>query len=233
MALGATRWEMVRGVAIPQVSGGLVAAVMLGFGRAVGEAIAVAQVIGGSLNRPENIYAPADTMASRLAAPVRRHSDIASEGVARIPGGDPARDQPRHEPRCPGDRAPYPAKARAPMSAAANPLDLRWEARSEAQAHRSGHGGGRDGGCPDRGRGARDRSHLRGEAGRAGAQRRFLHPERSAVRRRRAAGSRMRSSARSSSPGSPQRSHCPRVSCSRSSTPSSPRGGSPKRSALR
>lgn len=68
MALGATRWEMVRGVAIPQVSGGLVAAVMLGFGRAVGEAIAVAQVIGGSLNRPENIYAPADTMASRLAA---------------------------------------------------------------------------------------------------------------------------------------------------------------------
>ena len=68
MALGATRWEMVRGVAIPQVTGGLVAAVMLGFGRAVGEAIAVAQVIGGSLTRPPNIYAPADTMASRLAA---------------------------------------------------------------------------------------------------------------------------------------------------------------------
>jgi len=68
MALGSTRWEMVRGVAIPQVSGGLVAAVMLGFGRAVGEAIAVAQVIGGSLTRPESIYAPADTMASRLAA---------------------------------------------------------------------------------------------------------------------------------------------------------------------
>ena len=68
MALGATRWEMVRGVAMPQVSGGLVAAVMLGFGRAIGEAIAVAQVIGGSLTRPPNIYAPADTMASRLAA---------------------------------------------------------------------------------------------------------------------------------------------------------------------
>jgi phosphate transport system permease protein len=68
MALGATRWEMVRSVAIPQVTGGLVAAVMLGFGRAVGEAIAVAQVIGGSLTRPDNIYAPADTMASRLAA---------------------------------------------------------------------------------------------------------------------------------------------------------------------
>jgi phosphate transport system permease protein len=59
---------MVRGVAIPQVSGGLVAAVMLGFGRAVGEAIAVTQVIGGSLSRPENLYGTADTMASRLAS---------------------------------------------------------------------------------------------------------------------------------------------------------------------
>jgi phosphate transport system permease protein len=68
MALGATRWEMVRGVAIPQVSGGLVAAVMLGFGRAVGEAIAVTQVIGGSLSRPHNLYGTADTMASRLAS---------------------------------------------------------------------------------------------------------------------------------------------------------------------
>jgi phosphate transport system permease protein len=68
LALGATRWEMVRGVAMPQVSGGLVAAVMLGFGRAVGEAIAVTQVIGGSLTRPDSLYAPADTMASRLAA---------------------------------------------------------------------------------------------------------------------------------------------------------------------
>jgi phosphate transport system permease protein len=68
MALGATRWEMVKGVAIPQVSGGLAAGVMLGFGRAVGEAIAVTQVIGGALVRPDNIYAPADTLAGRLAA---------------------------------------------------------------------------------------------------------------------------------------------------------------------
>lgn len=68
LALGSTRWEMVRGVAIPQVSGGLVAAVMLGFGRAIGEAIAVSQVIGGSLTRPQNIYGSADTMAARLAA---------------------------------------------------------------------------------------------------------------------------------------------------------------------
>ncbi len=68
MALGTTRWEMVRRVSFPQVSGGLVAATMLGFARAMGEAIAVTQVIGGSLARPASLYAPADTMASRLAA---------------------------------------------------------------------------------------------------------------------------------------------------------------------
>jgi phosphate transport system permease protein len=68
LALGSTRWEMVRRVMLPQITGGLVAGVMLGFARAIGEAIAVTQVIGGSLVRPENIYGPADTMAARLAA---------------------------------------------------------------------------------------------------------------------------------------------------------------------
>jgi phosphate transport system permease protein len=68
MALGATRWEMVRSVSIPHVSGGLVAGTMLGFGRAVGEAIAVTQVIGGTLGRSWSLFAPGDTMASRIAA---------------------------------------------------------------------------------------------------------------------------------------------------------------------
>jgi phosphate transport system permease protein len=68
MALGATRWEMVRSVSIPQVSGGLVAATMLGFGRAVGEAIAVTQVIGGTLGRGWSLFGSADTMAGRVAA---------------------------------------------------------------------------------------------------------------------------------------------------------------------
>jgi phosphate transport system permease protein len=68
LALGSTRWEMVRRVMLPQITGGLVAGVMLGFARAMGEAIAVTQVIGGSLVRPQNIYGPADTMAARLAA---------------------------------------------------------------------------------------------------------------------------------------------------------------------
>jgi phosphate transport system permease protein len=66
--LGLTRWEMVRGVVIPYTRGGLVAAVVLGMGRAVGEAIAVTQVIGGFLGRPTNLFQPGDTLASRIAA---------------------------------------------------------------------------------------------------------------------------------------------------------------------
>jgi phosphate transport system permease protein len=68
MALGATRWEMVRSVMLPYVSGGLVASTMLGFGRAVGEAIAVTQVIGGANARGWSLFPPGDTMASRIAA---------------------------------------------------------------------------------------------------------------------------------------------------------------------
>ena len=50
--LGLTRWEMVRGVIVPYTRGGVVAAVLLGMGRAVGEAIAVTQVIGGFAGIP-------------------------------------------------------------------------------------------------------------------------------------------------------------------------------------
>jgi len=67
MALGSTRWEMVRRVAIPQVGAGLVAGVILGLARALGEAIAVSQVIGGTLGRPSSLFGSADTLASRIA----------------------------------------------------------------------------------------------------------------------------------------------------------------------
>jgi phosphate transport system permease protein len=48
LALGATQWEMIRGSVIPHSKGGLVGAVMLGLGRAMGETIAVALVIGSA-----------------------------------------------------------------------------------------------------------------------------------------------------------------------------------------
>jgi len=67
LALGSTRWEMMRGVAIPQVSGGIVAAVILGLARAMGEAIAVSLTIGGTARTGASLFGSADTLASRIA----------------------------------------------------------------------------------------------------------------------------------------------------------------------
>jgi phosphate transport system permease protein len=67
LALGATRWEMVKTVVVPSVRGGVVAAVILGLGRALGEAIAVTQVIGNFIPLKLSIFSPGDTLASRTA----------------------------------------------------------------------------------------------------------------------------------------------------------------------
>jgi phosphate transport system permease protein len=67
LALGATRWEMVRGVILPSARSGIAAAMILGLGRALGEAIAVTQVIGGATTFNKSWFAPADTLASKVA----------------------------------------------------------------------------------------------------------------------------------------------------------------------
>ena len=68
LALGATRWEMVRGVILPSTRTGIAAAIILGLGRALGEAIAVTQVIGGGTTISRNIFGPIDTLASKIAS---------------------------------------------------------------------------------------------------------------------------------------------------------------------
>ncbi len=67
LGLGATRWEMVKGVVLPSVKGGVVAGIILGFGRALGEAIAVTQVIGNGVPIHLSIFKPGTTLASQLA----------------------------------------------------------------------------------------------------------------------------------------------------------------------
>jgi phosphate transport system permease protein len=67
IALGATRWETVRGVVLPSTASGVVAATFLGLGRALGEAIAVAQVIGAGSVINKSLFATGDTLASRIA----------------------------------------------------------------------------------------------------------------------------------------------------------------------
>ena len=67
IGLGATRWEMVKGVIIPHVRGGVVAGIILGLGRALGEAIAVTQVIGNGTPLHLSLFGPGATLASQLA----------------------------------------------------------------------------------------------------------------------------------------------------------------------
>jgi phosphate transport system permease protein len=65
--LGLTRWEMVRGVVLPFTRSGVFAAIILGLGRALGEAIAVTQVIGNRQGINWSLFDTGDTLASRLA----------------------------------------------------------------------------------------------------------------------------------------------------------------------
>jgi phosphate transport system permease protein len=66
-ALGATRWEMIRGAVWPHSQGGVVGAVLLGLGRAMGETIAVALVIGSSATITSHLFAPGYNMAAVIA----------------------------------------------------------------------------------------------------------------------------------------------------------------------
>jgi len=66
-ALGATRWEVVRGVVLPSTTSGIVAASLLGLGRALGEAIAVTQVIGAGSEIQASLFETGDTLAARIA----------------------------------------------------------------------------------------------------------------------------------------------------------------------
>jgi phosphate transport system permease protein len=66
LALGATRWEMIKGAVFPHSFGGIVGAVMLGLGRALGETIAVALTIGSSARIIGNLFKSGDAMPARI-----------------------------------------------------------------------------------------------------------------------------------------------------------------------
>jgi phosphate transport system permease protein len=80
MALGSTRWEAIRRVLLPYAASGIAAAVLLGLGRAFGEAIAVNQVIGGGSIIPTSWFEPADTLGSRIAAQYQGATSVLQAG---------------------------------------------------------------------------------------------------------------------------------------------------------
>lgn len=66
-ALGATRWETIFGVLLPTAAPGIVAATILALGRAMGETMAVAMLIGNSSRLSASLLAPGGTLAGLLA----------------------------------------------------------------------------------------------------------------------------------------------------------------------
>jgi phosphate transport system permease protein len=68
LALGATRWEMIRQAVLPYCRSGLVGGIILGLGRALGETMAVTMVIGNSYKLTASLFSPGTTIASKLAS---------------------------------------------------------------------------------------------------------------------------------------------------------------------
>jgi phosphate transport system permease protein len=66
--MGTTRWEAILKVMLPTASSGILAALVLGFGRALGETMALAMLIGNSNQISISLFAPANTLASLLAS---------------------------------------------------------------------------------------------------------------------------------------------------------------------
>ena len=67
IGMGATRWETIRHVVLPTARIGIIGALMLALGRALGETIAVTMVIGGSNDVPSSLFQPGSTIATRIA----------------------------------------------------------------------------------------------------------------------------------------------------------------------
>ena len=105
-ALGATSWEVVRGVVIPSAASGVAAAAFLGLGRALGEAIAVTQVIGAG----NDIHASLFQTGRHPRQPHRRpdpgRHDAAADRLAVLSRLDPAGDRAGRERGRAIDRSP-------------------------------------------------------------------------------------------------------------------------------
>lgn len=75
IALGATKWQLVYRVLLPAAKNGLLAAVLLGVGRAVGETMAVLMATGHAVNIPDSIFDPVRTLTATIAAELGEASE--------------------------------------------------------------------------------------------------------------------------------------------------------------
>ena len=78
IALGGTKWETMRMAVIPYASTGIIAAVVLAMGRAIGETMAVTMVIGNVARITPSLFVPAETIPSVIA---NEFTEVAGNGV--------------------------------------------------------------------------------------------------------------------------------------------------------
>ncbi|MCJ7739062.1 MAG: phosphate ABC transporter permease subunit PstC, partial [Anaerolineae bacterium] len=81
LAMGATRWQTIWRVVVPAAKSGIVTAVMLGLGRAIGETMAVMMVTGNAARMPltlDSLFRPVRTMTATVAAEM---GEVAQGGV--------------------------------------------------------------------------------------------------------------------------------------------------------
>lgn len=77
-AMGATRWEVMRSVVVPRSRPGIIGATMLGLGRALGETIAVALLIGGGTTINVSIFQQGESVAAKI---VNTFQEASPEGI--------------------------------------------------------------------------------------------------------------------------------------------------------
>ncbi len=83
-ALGATRWETIKGVVLPYARAGIIGAVMLGFGRALGETMAVTMVIGNAPIFKTSLFSSGYTLASVIANELAEASGLYRSALIEI-----------------------------------------------------------------------------------------------------------------------------------------------------
>jgi len=66
LALGMTHWQTIRSVQLPAAKSGIVAAIILGIGRAIGETMAVIMVLGNAVALPRSILDPVRTLTTNI-----------------------------------------------------------------------------------------------------------------------------------------------------------------------
>jgi len=84
LALGATRWETISKAVLPSARSGIVAAGILGLGRALGETMAVTMLIGNGFKVTERLFAPGNTMASKIATQFNEASGLEVNALVEL-----------------------------------------------------------------------------------------------------------------------------------------------------